>query len=108
MTLAAGVAVDRFFFTREWLVGDVTGVGVADPTLGPLHLTTSRSLYPVLALVVIAAVAAAWLLHRSKVGRGLLWIKAQPDAAATLLLAGSNYSAFQAGTATPWQQSKGD
>lgn len=81
VTLAAGVAIDRFFFTREWLVGDVSGARVSVPTLGPITMSTARSLYPVLWVLVIASVAVAWAIYRSKLGRGLLWVKAQPDAA---------------------------
>jgi len=82
VTLAAGVAIDRFFFTKAWLVGGDSGAEVSVPRLGPLTFATARSLYPVLAAVVIAAVVAALALHRSKVGRAFLWVKANPDAAA--------------------------
>src|SRR5207248_22875 len=36
VTLAAGVAIDRFFFTKTWLVGDGGGAHVSVPRLGPL------------------------------------------------------------------------
>jgi len=82
VTLAAGVAIDRFFFTKAWLVGGDSGAEVSVPRLGPFTFATARSLYPVLAVVVLAAVVAALVLHRSKVGRAFLWVKANPDAAA--------------------------
>jgi ABC-type branched-subunit amino acid transport system permease subunit len=82
VTLAAGVAIDRFFFTKAWLVGGDSGAEVSVPRLGPFTFATARSLYPVLMAVVVAAVVAALALHRSKVGRALLWVKANPDAAA--------------------------
>jgi branched-chain amino acid transport system permease protein len=82
VTLAAGVAIDRFFFTTDWLIGSGAGAQVAVPTLGPLTFSSARALYVVLASLVALAVVVAWLLHRSKVGRALLWVKAQPDAAA--------------------------
>ena len=82
VTLAAGVAIDRFFFTKTWLVGDGGGAHVSVPRLGPFTFATARSLYPVLALLVVVTIAGTWAFYRSKLGRGLLWVKAQPDAAA--------------------------
>ncbi|MEA2274319.1 MAG: branched-chain amino acid transport system permease protein [Solirubrobacteraceae bacterium] len=81
VTLVAGLAIDRFFFSQSWLVGDAGGRASATPALGPLRFTTSRSLYPVLAVVVIAAVAAAWALMHSKFARAWFWVRADPDAA---------------------------
>jgi branched-chain amino acid transport system permease protein len=82
VTLAAGVAIDRFFFTKEWIVGGQGGAQVAVARLGPLTFATARSLYPLLAVVMMLAVFAAGVLYRSKVGRGFLWVKANPEAAA--------------------------
>lgn len=82
VTLAASVAIDRFFFTKPWFVGEAAGAAVSRPTLGPLELRTSRSLYFVLAAVVLLAVAVAWFLHRSKLARGMRWISVNPAAAA--------------------------
>ena len=93
VTLAAGVAIDRFFFTRTWVVGPPGGASVPAPSLGPLHLSTSRSLWPILVSVVAAGVAAAWMIDRSKVGRGLRWVKAHPDAAASFGIPVSRYRA---------------
>ncbi|MBV8958185.1 MAG: hypothetical protein JO087_05405, partial [Actinobacteria bacterium] len=45
VTLAAGVAIDRFFFTKAWLVGGDTGAAVSVPRLGPFTFATARSLY---------------------------------------------------------------
>lgn len=81
VTLAAGVAIDRFFFTKEWLVGSVSGARVAVPSLGPVELRTARSMYPLLAVIVVLAIGAAWMIYRSKIGRAFSWIKAHPDAA---------------------------
>ena len=82
VTLAAGVAVDRFFFTKEWLVGGQSGAEVSVPRLGPFTFATARSLYPLLAAIVVLSVIAAAVVYRSKVGRAFLWVKANPDAAA--------------------------
>ena len=94
VTLAAGVAIDRFFFTRTWVTGPSGGSQVSTPTLGPVTFTTARSLWPVLALTVAAAIAAAWAIHGSRLGRGLLWIKAQPDAAAAFGVPVARYRAL--------------
>ena len=91
VTLAAGVAIDRFFFTRPWVVGPAGGAQVSTPTLGPLEFKTAAALYPVLALLVIGAIAVAYAIYRSKVGRALLWVKAQPDAAAAFGIAVPRY-----------------
>jgi len=82
VTLAAGVAIDRFFFTKDWVVGGVAGAQAAVHRFGPFTFATARSLYPVLGIFVVLSIAAAWAIYRSKVGRGLLWVKAHPDAAA--------------------------
>ncbi|HVM55345.1 MAG TPA: branched-chain amino acid ABC transporter permease [Acidimicrobiales bacterium] len=99
VTLAAGVAIDRFFFTREWVVGPPGGAAVATPTIGPLELTTARSLWPVLAVVVLGAVTAAWVIDHSKIGRGLRWVKAHPDGAAAFGIPVSRYRALAYGIA---------
>jgi len=115
VTLAAGVAIDRFFFTKTWLVGDGGGAHVSVPRLGPLTFATARSLYPVLALLVVVTIAGMWAFYRSKLGRGLLWVKAQPDAAAAFgipvaryrtmayALAGA-FAGFSGGLTTLWVQ----
>ena len=81
VTLASGIAIDRFFFTRPWIVGDGS-VRVDDATLGPLTFDDSRSLYPLLAILFLIAVLAMRALHRSKVARSFLWIRTNRDAAA--------------------------
>jgi ABC-type branched-subunit amino acid transport system permease subunit len=94
VTLAAGIAIDRFFFTREWVVGPPGGASVAIPSLGPLELTTARALWPVLAVAVCVAVTAAWMIDRSKIGRALRWVKAHPDGAAAFGIPVSRYRAL--------------
>jgi ABC-type branched-subunit amino acid transport system ATPase component/ABC-type branched-subunit amino acid transport system permease subunit len=81
VTLIAGVGLSRFFFSQEWLVGGSSGRAAALPTLGPVEFSTSRSLYPLLLLIVFGAVVAAWALMHSKVGRGWRWVQANPAAA---------------------------
>ena len=93
VTLAAGVAIDRFFFTRSWVVGPSGGSQVSTPTLGPVTFTTAKAMYPLLALLVLASIAGAWMIYRSRLGRGLQWVKAQPDAAAAFGVPVARYRA---------------
>lgn len=81
VTLASGIAIDRFFFTRTWIVGDGS-VFVADATLGPLSFDDSRAMYPVLAILFVLTMLAMRALHRSKVARAFLWVRTNRDAAA--------------------------
>jgi branched-chain amino acid transport system permease protein len=82
VTLIAGIAIDRYFFTKSWLVGPVSGRAASSPRLGPIEFTTSRSLYVVLVVIVAGAVLAAWMLMHSKVARAWYWIRVNSDAAA--------------------------
>lgn len=82
VTLAAGVAIEQFFFDREWLVGPPGGTYVPPPTLGGIEFASSRSLFVVVWALFLLALAAMWAIYRSKVGRGLQWVKSHPEAAA--------------------------
>ena len=84
VTLLAGIAIDRFFYSRAWLVGGAGGRQAAPVRLGPLDLTTSRSMYPVLLVVVAAVVVTTWLLMHSKVARSWAWVRSDPAAASAL------------------------
>jgi len=115
VTLAAGVVIDRFFFTREWFVGPAAGAAVPVPSLGPFRFASARSLYPVLAVLVLLALGAAWMLYRSAIVRGMLWVKADPAAAAAFgvpvaryralayVLAGA-FAGFSGGLTAMWVQ----
>jgi hypothetical protein len=67
---------------------------VATPSLGPWTFDSSQSLYVVLAGVVVATVAVAYWIYRSKLGRAFLWIKAQPDAAEAFGIPVARYRAL--------------
>lgn len=82
VTLVAGKAIERYFYSQEWL-SPQGGRVVSDITLGPLSLATPRSLYPLLLLVAGAAVAVAWALLHSKLARAWFWVRADPSAAAS-------------------------
>ncbi len=81
VTFAAAIAIDRYFFTKEWFVGPAGGARVDPPDLGVATLTTAKSLWVFLAVLVVLAVVVAWLLYHSKIARGLLWMSADPAAA---------------------------
>lgn len=82
VTLAAGVAIEQFFFHREWLVGPAGGTYISTPTLLGAEFTTSKDLYVVVWVLFLASLAVMWMIWRSKVGRGLHWVKTHPSAAA--------------------------
>lgn len=82
LTLAADIAIQRFFLTRPFLVGDGGGRAAVTPRLFGWELASSRSQYPLLLLVVAAVAAASWALLHSKVARAWFWIRAEPAAAA--------------------------
>jgi branched-chain amino acid transport system permease protein len=99
VTLAAGIAINSYLFTRPWLVGPSGGLAAEVPRVGPLELRTARALYPVLVLIVVAAVAALWAIRGSKLGRALLWIRATPDAAAAFGIPVASYKLAAYGVA---------
>lgn len=81
VTLAMGIAVDRFFFTKAWLIG--TGnLALPPPRLGGIELGTVHRLFPVLVAATLLAVGVGRKLLGSKVGRALLQVRARPALAA--------------------------
>jgi ABC-type branched-subunit amino acid transport system ATPase component/ABC-type branched-subunit amino acid transport system permease subunit len=82
VTLVAGVAIERWLFTKEWFSGPTDGARVGAPDLGFITLETSRAEWPLLVCVAGLAVLVAWVLFHSKVTRSLQWIAAEPRAAA--------------------------
>lgn len=81
LTLVAGFAVDRFFLKQAWLVGRVARQAWT-PDLGPIDLTSRRNMYFLLLALTVAALAAVDRIHRSKIGRGWFWIRADQQGAA--------------------------
>jgi branched-chain amino acid transport system permease protein len=84
VTLAVGIAIDRFFFVRGWVIGSSGGLRVPTPSLLGIRFETSRSLVPVLVVVVALAVLACRAILDSKIGRALSLVRANPDAAAAV------------------------
>lgn len=117
VTLVAGTGLSRFFFGQDWLIGR-GGRTASMPPLGPLEFTTSRSLYPLLVVIVAGAVVAAWMLMHSKVARGWYWIQANPSAASTFgipvvayrigaFAVGGAFAGLAGGLAVMWVQHLG-
>jgi branched-chain amino acid transport system permease protein len=79
-TLAAGIAIDRFFFTRDWLI--TVKSNNAPPSLFGITFASTNSLYPVIVVLSGLGLAAALVLHRSKLVRGMLWMRVDRTAAA--------------------------
>jgi branched-chain amino acid transport system permease protein len=50
-------------------------------SLGPFKFNSSKDLYPPLLVLVAIALLFFWILMHSKVGRGWLWMAADPNAA---------------------------
>src|SRR5436305_1581032 len=55
VTLALGIAVIQFFFVRSWIIGPPSGLHVPDPSIFGWRMATSRSLMPVLVVLVALA-----------------------------------------------------
>lgn len=91
VTLAAGITLDRFFFTKTWLVGSAGGRKSAPLTLAGLDLATSRDRYPLLIAITAAALIAAWALMHSKVARAWYVVRASPEMAASLGIRSASY-----------------
>lgn len=115
VTLLAGIAIDRYFFTQTWLVGSVSGRVATTPTLGPAEFASSRSLYPVLLAIVVIAAVAAWMLMHSKLARSWYWVRANPEAASVFgvpvvtyrvlaYAAGGAFAGLAGGLAVMWVQ----
>lgn len=94
VTLAIGIAIDQFFFMRSWVIGPPQGLGIPTPSLFGMRLGSSRSLVPVLTLAVLLAVVTARSVMRSTIGRALLQVRSDPDAAAAAGVAVARYRAF--------------
>ena len=115
VTLVAGIALGEYFYNLTWLVGGAGGRVAANVNLGPMHLASSRALYPVLLVVTACAVVAAWVLMHSKVTRAWYGIKSDPNAAATYgvpvrlyrigaFVAGGAFAGLAGGLTVMWVQ----
>jgi ABC-type branched-subunit amino acid transport system ATPase component/ABC-type branched-subunit amino acid transport system permease subunit len=81
VTLAAAAAIDRFFFTKAWLVrgGQVT---VTADSIGGVEIFTARQLFPILAAVTLVTLAVLRRLFRSRYARAMYLLKEHPESAA--------------------------
>jgi branched-chain amino acid transport system permease protein len=92
VTIAAQLGIQSFFYTKSWLVGAGGEEQVAVARLGPWTFLTNRQLFPFLAVVFVLVIVLVRVLYHSKVARGLLWIRENPEAAAA---AGVPVSAYR-------------
>jgi branched-chain amino acid transport system permease protein len=84
ITLAAGIAIDSYLFNQTWLVGPSGGRQAPLPTLGPVTFTDSRSLYPLLVLLVAVCAVVTWGLMHSTWARAWYGIRSDPSATAAM------------------------
>jgi branched-chain amino acid transport system permease protein len=81
VTLAAAVVIDRYFFTKTWLVG--TGnVSIDTLNIGRVELASPEQLYPILVVAVLLVVYLFRRGTRSRYGRAMLMVRQHPTAAA--------------------------
>lgn len=114
VTLVAGKAIERYFYSQEWL-SPRGGRVAADAEFAFLAVSTPRALYPILLVVASAAAAVAWALLHSKLARAWFWVRADPAAAAAFgipvaryrLLAyavGGSFAGLAGGLTVMWVQ----
>jgi len=94
VTLAFGIAIGQFLFFRSWLVGPPGGLQIPVPSLFGLEIDTNRALVPVLSVAVLLAVLAAKSTMRSTIGRALVLVRSDPDAAAAAGVPVARYRAL--------------
>ena len=94
VTLAFGIAIGQFLFFRTWLVGPNGGLQMPLPSIFGLELRTNRALLPLLAATVLLAVLAARSIMHSTIGRALLLVRANPEAAAAAGIAVARHRAL--------------
>jgi len=97
ITLAAGVAINRFLFTQSWLT---LGFGtVPTPRLGPWTLDSSATLLPVCTAFAAAATILGWILFHSRTARAWYWIREDASGAAAYGIFVNGYRTFAYGVA---------
>ncbi len=82
VTLGVSVAINAYFFTQSWLVGDGSIIVPLLP-LGPFRLLTPAQIYPVLAIITVLVTALFRALSRSKFRRALGMVKQDRAVAAS-------------------------
>lgn len=92
VTLAFGLASDRWLFRQEWLTGGASGVTLPDPELFGIDVAASERFYYVVMVTTVGMVGVAYLTGRTKAGRAFRAIRADEDVAAAL---GINVAAYK-------------
>src|SRR4051794_24752266 len=80
VTLAGAVVIDRYFFTKDWLVkgGSLT---VTRFDIGGWELHTSKDMYPLLIGIVVLMVVFVRRLNRSRFARAMFKLRQHPEGA---------------------------
>ncbi|MGH2793589.1 MAG: branched-chain amino acid ABC transporter permease [Actinomycetota bacterium] len=92
VTLALGLAADRWLFRLESVSGGSSGIKIPKATLPGVEFGSSRATYYIVVVTTIAMVALARTIGRSKAGRALLAIRANEEVAAAW---GINVAAYK-------------
>lgn len=92
VTLALGIAADRWLFGLESVSGGSSGVRVPAASLAGIEFNSSRSIYYVVVVTTIAAVLIAHKIGRTKAGRAFRAIRADEQVAAAW---GINVAAYK-------------
>jgi branched-chain amino acid transport system permease protein len=79
-TLALAVVIETFMVNWEF-VGGARGINVFRPASVPLFSNYAKFLFVVMAALAVGAVATAWLIEHSRVGRGFAAIRDNEEAA---------------------------
>lgn len=92
VTLALGLAADRWLFRLESVSGGSSGILLPTAELPGVTFGSSRSTYYIVVVTTIAMVAIARAIGRSKAGRAMLAIRANEEVAAAW---GINVAAYK-------------
>jgi len=94
VTLAVGIAIGQFLFFRSWIVGPPQGLLIPTPSILGHPLASSRALAPVLVATIAVVVLLTRAIMRSTIGRAMLMVREDPDAAAAAGVAVAQYRAL--------------
>jgi branched-chain amino acid transport system permease protein len=74
-TLAFGLFADNVLFVQSWALGDVRGLDVPRPVLGPLDLASNRAFFLLCALLLGAALGLMHVIRRGATGALLVALR---------------------------------
>ncbi|MBI1848368.1 MAG: branched-chain amino acid ABC transporter permease [Candidatus Rokubacteria bacterium] len=82
-TLALAVVLETMMVNWEY-VGGAKGISIIRPSAGPLFTNYVQLLFVVMAALAMGAVAVAWFIEHSRIGRGFATIRDNEEAAECL------------------------